>query len=337
MASKRVRKRLLDAPHSPGLTALIVAIVAIVGVARATADDYPSHPVTMIVPWAPAGAVDTTARIIAPKLSERLGKPVVVENRGGAGSTLGTAIAAKAAPDGYTLGMPGSGSMAVGYAMYKQLPYDPVKDFAPMALVGRVPFVLVVNASLPIKSVPDLIAYAKANKIFYGSGGPGSPHHIYAEMFKTMTGIEMTHVPYKGSADAIKDVLAGHIQVLFSDLVPSLPLVASGKIRALGMTLTTRWPTAPDIPPLAEAGVPGFDAAGWFMISGPAGTPQPIVERLHNDLKAVMSEPDVQQAFNRVGVVPVVSPPLADLPKFIASEQQRWGKVVKQAGLAGTL
>ena len=291
----------------------------------------------MIVPWAPAGAVDTTARIIAPKLSERFGKPVVIENRGGAGSTLGTAISAKAAPDGYTLGMPGSGSMAVGYAMYKQLPYDPIKDFAPMALIGRVPFVLIVNKDLPIKTVPDLVAYAKANKIFYGSGGPGSPHHIYAEMFRGMTGIEMTHVPYKGSADAIKDVVAGHVQVMFSDLVPSLPLVASGTVRALGVTLLTRWPNAPDIPTLNEAGVPGFDASGWFMISGPAGTPAPIVERLHTELKAIMGLAEVQQAFMRVGVVPVVSPPLAELPKFIAAEQERWGKVVKRAGLAGTL
>src|SRR5262245_14405734 len=203
--------------------ALVAAGMIMIQLPRAAADDYPSRTVTMIVPWAPAGAVDTTARIIAPKLSERLGKPVVVENRGGAGSTLGTAISAKAAPDGYTLGMPGSGSMAVGYAMYKQLPYDPAKDFAPIALVGRVPFVLIVNKDLPIKTVADLVAYAKTNKMFYGSGGPGSPHHIYAEMFKSMTGVEMTHVPYKGSADAIKDVLAGHVQMMFSDLVPSLP------------------------------------------------------------------------------------------------------------------
>ena len=317
--------------------AITAAAIALIQYPVAHADDYPSRQVTMIVPWAPAGAVDTTARIIAPKLAERLGKPVIVENRGGAGSTLGTAIAVKATPDGYTLGMPGSGSMAVGYAMYKKLPYDPIKDFAPMALVGRVPFVLIANKDLTIKTVPDLIAYTKANKIFYASGGPGSPHHIYAEMFKGMTGIEMTHVPYKGSADAIKDVVAGHVQVMFSDLVPSLPLVASGTVRALGVTLLTRWPTALDIPPLNEAGVPGFDASGWFMISGPAGTPKPIVERLHADLKAIMSMDDVQQAFNRVGVVPVVSPPLAELPKFIATEQERWGKVVKQAGLAGTL
>ena len=151
-----------------------------------------------------------------------------------------------------------------------------------------------------------------------------------------MTGIEMTHVPYKGSADAIKDVVAGHVQMMFSDPVPSLPLIASGALRALGVTTLARWSTAPEIPPLNESGVPGFDAAGWFMMSGPAGTPQPIVERLHKELKEIMGSADVQQAVNRTGVVPVVSPPLAELPKFIGTEKERWGKVVAQAGLAGT-
>ena len=315
----------------------VAALIALIQHKPARADDYPTRPIMLIVPWAPGGAVDTVARVIAPKLSARLGKPVVIENRGGAGSTLGTALGAKAVPDGYTLGMPGSGSMAIGPAMYKSLPYDPTKDFAPMALIGRVPFVLVVNSSLPVKTIPELIAYAKTNKLNYGSGGAGSPHHIYAEMFKGMTGIEMTHVPYKGSADAIKDVVAGHVQLMFSDSVPSLPLIAAGTLRALGVTTLARWAVAPDIPPLNEAGVPGFDAAGWFMVAGPAGTPKPIVERLHAELKAIMGSADVQQAVNRTGVVPVVSPPLAELPKFISTEKERWGKAVQQAGLAGSL
>ena len=177
-----------------------------------------------------------------------------------------------------------------------------------MALVGRVPFVLIVNKDLPVKSVPEFVAYAKANKIFYGSGGPGSPHHLYAEMFKGMTGIEMTHVPTRAAPTPSRTWSAGHVQLMFSDPAPSLPLIASGTVRALGVTLVTRWPTAPDIPPLNEAGVPGFDASGWFMVAGPAGTPQPIVERLHADLKAVMALPEVQQAVNRIGVVPVVEP-----------------------------
>lgn len=316
--------------------AAVAAALALLQSPSTRADDYPSRAVTLIVPWAPGGAVDTVARVMAPKLSERLGKPVVIENRGGAGSTLGTALGAKAAPDGYTLGMPGSGSMAIGPAMYKSLPYDPNKDFAPMALVGRVPFVLIVNPSLPVKTVPELIAYAKANKLFYASGGAGSPHHLYAEMFKGMTGIEMTHVPYKGSADAIKDVVAGHVPLMFSDPAPSVPLIRGDKVRAIAVTTLNRWSVAPEIPPLNEAGVPGFDAAGWFMVAGPANTPKPIVERLHADLKAIMGSAEVQKLVDRTGVVPVVSPPLAELPKFIAAEKERWGKVVQRAGLSGS-
>jgi tripartite-type tricarboxylate transporter receptor subunit TctC len=314
----------------------IAALLALVQILPSQAQDYPNRPVTLIVPWAAGGAVDTVARVIAPKLSERLGKPVVIENRGGAGSTLGTALGAKAAPDGYTLGMPGSGSMAIGPAMYKSLPYEPTRDFSPMALIGRVPFVLIVNPSLPVKSIPELVKYAKDNRLFYASGGGGSPHHLYAEMFKGMTGIEMTHVPYKGSADAIKDVVAGHVPLMFSDPAPSLPLIRAGAVRPLGVTTLARWSVAPEIPTLNEAGVPGFDAAGWFMIAGSAGTPAPIVERLHGELKTIMGLPDVQQTIDRTGVVPVVSPPLADLSKFIVTEKERWGKVVRQAGLAGS-
>ncbi len=317
-------------------TAATAAALFAFGPHAVQAQDYPTRTITLVAPWAAGGAVDIVARIVAPKLSERLGKPVVVENRPGGGSTIGTAMGAKAAPDGYTLHIPGSGSMAISPAMYKSLSYDPVKDIAPMALIARVPFVLIVNPSLPVKTIPELIEYAKANKVNYGSGGAGSPHHLYAEMFKGMTGIDMTHIPYKGSADAIKDVVAGHIPLLFSDPAPSVPLIRNGTVRALGVTTLARWSVVPEIPPLNEAGVPGFNAAGWFMVAGPAGTPQPIVERLHKELKEIMGLPDVQQAVNRTGVVPVVSPSLAELHAFVASEKERWGKVVKQAGLAGT-
>jgi tripartite-type tricarboxylate transporter receptor subunit TctC len=302
-----------------------------------SAQDYPTRPVTLIVPWAAGGAVDTVARIIGPKLSERLGKSVVIENRPGGGSTIGTAAGVKAAPDGHTLGIPGSGSMAISPAMYKSLPYDPIKDIVPVALIGRVPFVLIVNPSVPVKTAPELIKYAKANRINYGSGGAGSPHHLYAEMFKGMTGIQMTHVPYKGSADAIKDVVAGHIPLLFSDPAPALPLIRSNTVRPLGVTTLARWSVAPEIPTLNESGVPGFDAAGWFMIAVPTGTPKPIVDRLHAEFKTALGLPDVQERINRTGVVPVVSPPLDELARFIASERARWGKVVQQAGLAGSL
>jgi len=318
-----------------GLAAAATVLAANVAT-LAQVQDYPNRSVMLIVPWAPGGAVDTIARIVAPKMSERLGKSVVVENRPGGGSTLGTAAGAKSTPDGYTLGMPGSGSMAISPAMYKSLPYDPLKDFAPMALIGRVPFVLIVNPSLPITSVPELIQYAKDNKLSYGSGGAGSPHHLYAEMFKGMTGMEMTHVPYKGSADAIRDVVAGHIPLLFSDPAPAVPLIREGKVRALGVTTLARWSVAPEIPTLNEAGVPGFEAAGWFMIAGPAGTPRSIVDRLHTDLKDILAMPEVQQLINRTGNIPVVSPPLNELQPFIVSEKAKWGKVVQQAGLTGS-
>jgi tripartite-type tricarboxylate transporter receptor subunit TctC len=317
--------------------AIAAALAALAQLQPAHAQDYPTRPVTLIVPWAAGGAVDTLARIVQPKLAERLGKPIVIENRPGGGSTLGTAAGAKAPPDGYLLNMPGSGSMAISPMMYKSLPYEPTKDFAPMALVGRVPFVLIVNKDLPVKSVADLRSYAKTNRINYGSGGAGSPHHLYAELFKSVTGIEMTHIPYKGSADAIKDVVAGHIQLLFSDPAPSVPLIRNGTVTALGVTTRGRLPVAADIVPLNEAGVPGFDAAGWFMVAGSAGTPKPIVDRLHKELKEVMGLPDVQQAVSRTGVVPVVSPSTEELAKFIVSEKERWGKIVQQAGLAGTL
>jgi tripartite-type tricarboxylate transporter receptor subunit TctC len=317
--------------------AIAAALAAFVQLQPAHAQDYPTRPVTLIVPWAAGGAVDTLARIVQPKLTERLGKPIVIENRPGGGSTIGTAAGAKAPPDGYLLNMPGSGSMAISPMMYKSLSYEPTKDFAPMALVGRVPFVLIVNKDLPVKSVADLRNYAKTNRVNYGSGGAGSPHHLYAELFKSVTGIEMTHIPYKGSADAIKDVVAGHIQLLFSDTAPSIPLIRNGTVTVLGVTTRGRLPVASDIVPLNETGVPGFDAAGWFMVAGSAGTPKPIVDRLHKAFKEVMGLPDVQEAVSRTGVVPVVSPSTDELAKFIVSEKERWGKVVQQAGLAGTL
>jgi tripartite-type tricarboxylate transporter receptor subunit TctC len=313
------------------------ALIACASTPSVQAQDYPTRSVTLIAPWAAGGAVDTVARIVAPKLSERLGKPVVVENRPGGGSTIGTAAGAKAPPDGHTLGIPGSGSMAISPAMYKSLPYDPVKDIVPIALIGRVPFVVIVNPSVPVKTASELVQYAKANKVNYGSGGPGSPHHLYTEMFQGLTGVKMTHIPYKGSADAIKDVVAGHIPLLFSDPAPALPLIRSNTVRALGVTTMARWPVAPEIPTLNETGVPGFDAAGWFMIAVPAGTPKPIVDRLHAEFKAIMGMADVQELVGRTGVVPVVSPSLPELTKFVASERERWGKVVQQAGLAGTL
>jgi tripartite-type tricarboxylate transporter receptor subunit TctC len=316
---------------------LIVAGLAL-ALAPAYGDDYPSRRITLIAPWPPAGAIDTVCRELAPGVGDLLGQPVVVENRPGAGSTIGTADGAKAAPDGYTLVLAGSGSMAISPALYKELPYDPRRDFTPIALAVRVPFILVVNPALPIESVSDLISYAKAHPgaLTYGSGGAGSPHQLYAEMFKTMTGIEMTHVPYKGSAPALTDLIGGHIAVLFADPAPTLPLIKAGKVRALGLTSAARLPAAPDIPAVAESGVPGFDASGWGMVVAPAHTPGPIVTKLYNAFRAVESRSEVRDRLIFLGLTPQTSPPPETLQKFIDDELVRWGKVVKSAGLAGT-
>jgi tripartite-type tricarboxylate transporter receptor subunit TctC len=243
--------------------------------ARAQAPDYPARQITLIAPWPAGGSIDTLCRALAPGLSERIGNPVVVENRPGAGSVIGTAACARAAADGYTLVMAGSGSLAISATLYKKLPYDPAKDFAPIVLVAFIPFVLVVHPSLPVQSVPELVTYARENpiKLSHASGGPGSPHQLYAELFKSLTGIEMLHVPYKGNAPALTDVVAGHVALMFSDPVVALPQIRAAKLRALGVSSAARLPTAPEIPPLAEAGVPGFDTAGWGMVVAPAGTP----------------------------------------------------------------
>jgi tripartite-type tricarboxylate transporter receptor subunit TctC len=313
-----------------------LAVGTTVPIARA--QDYPTRQITLIAPWPAGGAVDALCRAVAPHLSDRLGKSVVVENRPGAGSVIGTAAGAKAAPDGYTMVMAGSGSLAISATMYKKLPYDPIKDFIPLALGAKIPFILVANPSLPVHSVAELVQYAKQNPgtLSFASGGPGSPHHLYAELLKSMTGIEMTHVPYKGSAPALTDVIAGHVPLLFSDTVPSLPQIREGKVRALGVSTATRLPSAPEIPPIAEAGVPGFDAAGWGVFAVPAGTPKEVVSRLQPALTAALALPEVQQQIIKLGMIPGSMSSTEELERFITSEIARWGKVVTQAGLAGT-
>ncbi len=302
------------------------------------ADNYPSRHITLIAPWPPAGAIDTLCRELAPGTGDKLGQPVVVENRPGAGSTIGTADAARANPDGYTLVMAGSGSLAISPTLYKELPYDPRKDFTPVALMAKVPFILVVNPSLPVHSVAELIKYAKEHPgtLTYGSGGAGSPHQLYAELFKSMTGIEMTHVPYKGNTPAMQDLIAGHISLMFSDATGGLPMVRADKVRALGVSSAQRLPSAPDIPPLAEVGVPGFDAAGWGMVVGPAHTPAPIVAKLAQAFGAALTDSRVREHMILLGMVPQASPPPEKLQDFVDGEMVRWGKVVKTAGLAGT-
>jgi tripartite-type tricarboxylate transporter receptor subunit TctC len=317
---------------------VLAALIILIAPRSASAEDYPSHPVTLIAPWPAGGAVDTLCRILAARLSDRLGKTVIVESRPGAGSVLGVASVARAAPDGYTLVMAGSASMASTVTIYRHLPYDPRKDFAPVAFIAHIPFVLVANPSLPLTSVADLINLARKEpgRLSYASGGPGSPHHLFMELLKSMTGVEMLHVPYKGTAPAINDVVAGQVPLMFGDVVASLPLINAGKVRALGVSSASRIPSAREIPTIAEAGVPGFEGVGWVMIVAPAHTPPAIVQRLHAELKSIVALPEIEKQMIELGTIPLDSPPPDAQQRFIDTEIDRWSKVVKLAGIEGT-
>ena len=301
------------------------------------AQDYPTRPVTIVVPFAAGGGTDMLGRMVGQKLEQRLGKSFLIENKPGAGSTTGANVAAKAAPDGYTLLMAPSPTMAVSVTIYKNLPYDPLADFIPLALVAQTPFILIVNPSLPIHSVQELIKYAKDNpgKLSYGSAGPGTPHHLYAELFKSMTGIAMSHVPYRGSGPLLNDVVGGHLPVTFVDVPPAVGVLQTGKVRAIGISTKTRLASFPDIAPVGET-VPGFDAASWQMLVAPAKTPGPIVDKLHAEVKAILATSEIKDRIINDGMLLMDNPSVEALQDFVKSEIVRWGKVVQQAGLAGT-
>ena len=320
-----------------GCALLALAVLDAAGT-HATAESYPAHPVTFIVPFTPGGSTEFLARLLGQRLEQRLGKPFVIENRPGGGGVIGALSVARAAPDGYTILMAPSSVIAINVALHRKLPYDPVADFVPLALVAATPFVLVVSPSLPAQSVTDLIALAKAGpgRLAFASAGLGTPHHLFAELFKSSTGIELTHVPYRGSVPALTDIAAGHVQLMFCDVPPALGLVNEGKVRALGVSTAVRIPSAPDIPPIAEAGVPGFDAAGWGVFSVPAGTPKEVVAKLKAALDAAIALPEVQQQIIKLGLIPGGASSPEELQRFISSEIARWAKVVTQAGLAGT-
>ncbi|HJY18950.1 MAG TPA: tripartite tricarboxylate transporter substrate binding protein [Xanthobacteraceae bacterium] len=314
------------------LSAMAVAVARAQSGAPAAAD-YPNHQVTFIVPFTPAGGTDVLARLLAEKLEQELGQPFVVENRPGAGTVIATNFVAKSLPDGYTIMMDVS-SLAIDVTLYKSLPYDPAKDLALVALIARVPFVLVVSPSLPVNSVEDLIKLAKERPLSYGSGGIGAFHHLAAALFCSMTGIKMTHVPYRGTAPALNDLMGGYIQLMFSDLGPALPLINAGKIRPLAVTTKERFAALPDVPPLADVGVPGFDAAAWQGVVAPGETPEPILTKLNATLNAIMAMRDVRTRMADFGMIPVGTGSLDDLHQFLQSEIGRWAKVVEEAGIA---
>jgi tripartite-type tricarboxylate transporter receptor subunit TctC len=320
-------------------TAIIAGLVLAANCASlAGAQDYPTRPVTIIVPYVSGGSTEILARLVGQRLESRLGKPVLIENKPGAGTVIGATAVAKAVPDGYTLLMATPTPMAINVAVYKSLPYDPVTSFVPLAMVGQSPFMLIVNPSLPVYSVRDLIAFAKQNpgRLSYGSGGPGAPHHLYAELLKSMAGIEMTHVPYKGSLPALNDVVAGHIQLMFCDIPPAAGMIEAGKVRPLGVSTKTRVAAFPDIPTIAEAGVPGFAVAGWFMLAAPARTPPSVIEKLHGELKSILATPEAKDQLIKLNLIPMDTPSVEAMQSFVKSEIVRWAKIVQQAGIAGS-
>ena len=299
----------------------------------AFAQQYPSKPIRLVIPFPPAGATDVLGRALGQKLSESLGQAVVIENRPGAGSTIGAEQVANAPADGYTL-LLASGSLCISANLYKKLPFDPARSFAPVSLVGHVPHMLVVNPAVPAGSVKELINLAKAKpgEINVASQGNGTLSHMELELFKQAAGVDLTHVPYKGSSNAMTDLLAGNVSMLFDSVTSSLPMVRKGQLRALGVVSPKRLAFAPDIPTITEAGVPGFDAANWFALLAPAGTSREIVQVLNTHVARALESAELRQRLAAQGAVLESSTPEA-LSVLIRDDLARWAKVVKKAGI----
>ena len=299
----------------------------------AVAQSYPERPVKLVVPFPPGGPTDGMARIIGQKLAEKWGHPVIIENRGGAGGGIAAESVAKSAPDGYTLFFGTTGTQTINPSLYAKLAYDPVKDFVPISLVATTANVLVVNPSLPVKTVKDLIEYARANpgKLTFGSAGNGSSNHLAGELLKSMAGIEMVHVPYKGSAPALNDLLGGQLSMMFDVLSTALPQVASGKTRAIGVTSPKRSSIAPEVPTIAESGLNGYEVVIWFGVLAPTGTPATVVNRVSADLAAILKTPEMQERLAKIGAEPAGTTP-EQFAAIMRADTAKWSKVVKASG-----
>jgi len=318
--------------------AVLMASIAAMAATGAQAEDYPSRTVTIVAPAAPGGLYSLFARDIATRLEQRLKRTFVVENRPGASSVVGAVSLIRSNPDGYTLMVATSSTMATNVTLFKHLPYDPVVDLTPVALLAYAPEVLVVNAALPLHSVADIAALARSSPggLAFGSAGPGTSQHLGGEILKTALGVELTHVPYKGMQPAISDVVGGHIPMTFSPIAVALPLIEAGKLRPIGLSMAERVVALPDVPPLAELGIKGFETPSWFMLVAPGRTPPEIVAKLSGELRALADDPEARAALVRLGLVPAASPPPEELKGFVAGEIVRWGELVRRAGLAGS-
>ena len=317
-----------------------LTLAAVLSGGPAGAQSYPTKPVTIIVPLAAGTGMDTVARLYGEKLQQVLGRPVVVENKPGAALAIGAVAIASAAPDGHTLGVLTSGPMAIGPALYKKIAYNPAKDFTPVSLYVKSPLVLVVDPALPIKSVPDLIQYAKASAkpLTYSTPGAGAFQHLSTEFMAQRFGLKFTHVPYKSTPQSVQDIAAGHVNFGFAEAGASLPLIRGGKLRALAVSSLTPLPTLPDVPPFAVAAkAPGFEAVSWHVLVARAGTPREILAKLHDEMQRIMKEPEVRERIANLGLIPFESPSIEGIQRYVQSEAEKWGGVVKKLGLEGTL
>lgn len=317
-----------------GLQALAAASLLALGAAPALAQNpYPSKPINMIVPFSAGGTTDILARVVGQALTVELGQSVIIDNRPGAGGNIGGLAASRAPADGYTLFMGTVGTHAINAALYSKMPFDPIKDFAPLSRVANVPNLLVAHPSQPFKTVQEMIAYAKANpgKLNFGSSGSGSSIHLSGELFKSMTGVDMVHVPYKGSAPAVTDLLGNQIAIMFDNMPSAIQHVRSGKLRPIAVTTAKRSPELPDVPTVAEAGVPGYEATSWFGLWVPAKTPVDIQKKLHAAIAKVLKDPAVIKKINDQGGEVVIDSQ-EGFAKFIDAEAKKWGKVVKDSG-----
>lgn len=299
----------------------------------AAAQPYPSKPIRFVVPYPAGGPLDAVARLLGQKVSESMKQPVIVENKAGAGGNIGADAVAKSPGDGYTILMGAVATHAINPTLYAHIPYDPIRDFIPVTQVASTPNVLVVNPSVPAANVKEFIAYARANpgKLNFGSGSTGSAGHLAGELFKTLAGVDMTHVPYKGAAPAMNDLIGGQIQLMFDNLASALGQVRAGRVRALAVTTARRTTLAPDLPTIAESGLPGFDINTWFGIFVPANTPREIVDRLHDEFTRALAAPDVREKMLSLGAEPVGSTP-AEFAAYIRAEAEKYARVIKASG-----
>jgi len=311
----------------------MIGVMASLGSLSVHAQTYPSQPVRMVVPFAAGGTSDTIARLLSERMAQKLGTPVVVENRAGAGGNIGSELVARAKPDGYTMLMGTVATHGINASLYKQIAFDPVKDFKPVTLIASTPSVLLVNPAVPVDSVQELIDHAKSHpgKLNFGSSGNGSSHHLAGELFNSMADTRMTHIPYRGTAAAQVDLIAGEIQVLFDTLPAAMPHVQGGKVKALAVSSLERDASLPDLPTIAEAGVPGYEVGSWYGFLFPAGTPDEIVERMSAAVTEVINSPEVTERLLAQGATPVASTP-AEFTEHIAREQEKWAKVIKLSG-----